>query len=134
MKRTLDILKIIQNLFYNDESIVLFINYNNAKIVDDFTNIINFFMNSLYFKNNNELIKSLFLCLSYLVSGPNEVKKVIFKNKSQLPKLIIQIIMETSDINIYLKVIILFHNILITNFLLYILNIKLRKISIFISI
>ena len=69
-------------------------------------------MNSLYFKNNNELIKSLFLCLSYLVSGPNEVKKVIFKNKSQLPKLIIQIIMETSDINIYLKVIILFHNII----------------------
>jgi hypothetical protein len=101
------LLKIFSNLLYINDIIVYYLQY--SKIIDVFIIIINTYMHTSNEKDNKLLYELLF-CLSNLVSGPPETQYKISQTK--LPELIIQIMKQKPNNDIYFEGVHFFNNIL----------------------
>ena len=102
-------LKIFSNLFYINDIISFFIYDKNGEILKIFTSIINTYINTSNEKDNRILSEIIF-CLSNIADGPIDVKFII--SKSELPKLIAQIMKIKTDNNIYFEGVHFFKNII----------------------
>lgn len=103
------LLQIFTNLFCVDEIIKYFINYNNSQIIPIFIRIINAYLHSANEKDLN-ILKEVLNCLSNFASGPDYTQTII--SKSDLPKLVIQIMKIRQDNKIYFAGIQFFQSIL----------------------
>ena len=101
------LLKIFTNLFCLNDIITYFMqNYN---IIDVFIKIINTYRHTSNDKDN-KLIYELFFCISNFATGPPETQYII--SKSKIPELIIQVMKEKPNNNIYFEGVYFFYNIL----------------------
>ena len=103
------LLKIFSNLFSSDEIIIYFIKDKNGEILKVFVSIINTYLHSLNEKDNAIFVE-LFFCLSNMASGPNDIKYII--SKSEIPKLVIQVLKIKNSNKILFEGIHFFRNII----------------------
>ena len=103
------LIKIFSNLFCLDEVIVYYINNDNSKILSILIRIINTYLHTANDKDLY-LLKEVLFCLSNLATGPPETQTII--SKSDIPKLVIQIMKIKQDNKIYFEGIHFFQNIL----------------------
>ena len=103
------LLRIFSNLFYYDKIIIYFLENFDEQIFSVFIRIINTYMHTA---NDDDLIliKELIFCLSNFVSGPQNTQTII--SRSDIPKLIIQIMKIKNKNKIYFEGINFFNNIL----------------------
>ena len=102
-------IKIFSNLFSINEIISFFIYDKNGEILKVFIRIINTYINTSNEKDN-KILSEIIFCLSNVADGPIDVKNVI--SKSDLPKLIAQIMKIKTDNNIYFEGVHFFKNII----------------------
>ena len=103
------LLKIFSNLFYSDEIIIYFIKDKNGEIIKVFITIINTYLHTLNEKDN-AIFTELFFCLSNIVSGPTDIKYII--SKSEIPKLVEQVLKIKNNNDIFFEGIHFFKNII----------------------
>ena len=103
------LLQIFSNLFYSDEIIIYFIKDKNGGILTIFTSIINTYLHTLNEKNN-KIFFELFFCLSNMADGPTDVKYII--SKSEIPKLVEQVLKIKNNNDIFFEGIHFFKNII----------------------
>ena len=103
------LLIIFSNLFYYDKIIIYFLENFEEQIFSVFIRIINTYMHTA---NDDDLIliKELIFCLSNFASGPQNTQTII--SRSDIPKLIIQIMKIKNKNKIYFEGINFFNNIL----------------------
>ena len=103
------LLKIFSNIFCLDENINYFIIEKNADIIKVFISIINTYLHTSNEKEN-KIFYELFYCLTNLVTGPNDTKFII--SKTELPKLVIQVMKIKSDNKVYCEGVRFFMNLI----------------------
>ena len=105
----IQLLKIFSNLFCSDNIIVYFFENYSEKIISLFIRIINTY---LYTANDKDkkLLTELIFCLSNFASGPPETQSII--SRSDIPRLVMQIMKIKNNNQIYFEGINFFYNIL----------------------
>lgn len=103
------LLKIFSNLFCSDNIIIYYLENYNEKTISLFIRLINTYMHTANDKDMI-LIKELLFCLSNFASGPPETQTII--SRSDIPKLVIQIMKIKNDNKIYFEGINFFYSIL----------------------
>ena len=92
------LINIFCNLFYLNEIINYCMIEKKAEIINIFIMIINTYMNTCN-ENDNKFIVELFLCISNIACGPEEAQYIL--SKSDLPRLIIQMMKIKNNNNIH---------------------------------
>ena len=103
------LLQIFGNIFNSDEIIIYFVKDKNGEILKVFISIINTYLHTLNEKDN-EIFVELFFCLSNIASGPNDIKYII--SKSEIPKLVQQVLKIKNSNRILFEGIHFFRNII----------------------
>ena len=103
------LLRIFSNLFYSDKIIKYFFDNFESKIFSVFIRIINTYMHTAN-DEDLKLIKELLFCLSNFATGPQETQTII--SRSDIPKLVLQIMKIKNDNRIYFEGINFFSNIM----------------------
>ena len=94
------LLNIFSDLFYEDEIVNYYIIDKNAQIINVFIKIINTYMHTCNDKDD-KLLAKVFYCLSNIAAGTQDPNVQYIFSKSEIPKLVIQImkIKNNNDIN-----------------------------------